>query len=48
MREHRLPRRAQFMPTDDDCPVKVNQLDNYRRTIIHRNGVTHEVLVDAD
>ena len=30
-----------------NCPVRVDQLDNYRKTIIHRNGVTHEVLVDA-
>ena len=35
------------MPTDDDCPVRVNQLDNYRKTVIHRDGVTHVVLVDA-
>ena len=27
--------------------VRVDQLDNYRKTVIHRNGVTHEVLVDS-
>ena len=47
VKEHRLPRRAKFVPTDGDCPVRVDQLNNYRKTIIHRNGVTHEVLVDA-
>ena len=47
VKEHRLPRRAKFVPTDGDCPVGINQLDDYRKTIIHRNGVTHEVLVDS-
>ena len=47
VKEHRLPRRAKFVPTDGDCSVRVNQLNNYRKTIIHRNGVTHEVLVDG-
>ena len=47
VKEHRLPRRAKFVPTGDDCPVRVDQLDNYRKTIVHRNGVTHEVLVDS-
>ena len=46
VKEHRLPRKAKFVPTGDDCPVRVDQLDNYRKTIVHRNGVTHEVLVD--
>ena len=46
MKEHRLLRRAKFVPTNGDCPVRVNQLNNYRKTI-HRNGVTHEVLVDS-
>ena len=45
VKEHRLPRKAKFVPTGDDCPVRVDRLDNYRKTIIHRNGVTHEVLV---
>ena len=47
MKEHRLPHRPKFVPTDGDCPVRVNQLNNYRKTIVHRNGVTHEVLVDS-
>ena len=47
VKEHRLPRRAKFVPTGSDCPVRVDKLTNYRRTVIHRNGVTHEVLVDA-
>ena len=47
VRIQRVPRRASFVPTDDDCPVRVNQLDNYRRSVIRRDGVTHEVLVDA-
>ena len=46
VKEHRLPRKAKFMPTDDDCPVGVDRLDNYGKTVVHRNGVTHEVLVD--
>ena len=47
VKEHRLPRRAKFVPTNGDCPVRVDQLNNYRKIIIHRNGVTHEVLVDS-
>ena len=26
MKEHRLPRRAKFVPTGSDCPVKVDQI----------------------
>ena len=47
VREHRLPHRAKFVPTNNNCPVRVDQLDGHRKTIIHRNGVTHEVLVDS-
>ena len=47
VKEHRLPRKAKFVPTDGDCPVGVDRLDNYRKTVVHRNGVTHEVLVDC-
>ena len=47
VKEHRLPRRAKFVPTEGDCPVRVDQLNSYRKTIVHRNGVTHEVLIDA-
>ena len=47
VKEHRVPRRAKFVPTDGDCLVRVDQLTNYRKTIIHRNGVTNEVLIDA-
>ena len=47
VKEHRLPRKAKFVPTGDDCPVRVDRLDNCRKTVVHRNGVTHEVLVDS-
>ena len=47
VKEHRLPRKAKFVPTGDDCPVGVDRLDNYRKTVVHRNGVNHEVLVDS-
>ena len=44
VKEHRLPCKA---PIGDDCPVGVDRLDNYRKIVVHRNGVTHEVLVDS-
>ena len=47
VKEHRLPRKAKFVPIGGDCPVGVDRLDNYRKTVVHRNGVTHEVLVDS-
>ena len=34
VKEHRLPRRAKFVPTGSDCPVRVDKLTNYRKTVI--------------
>ena len=41
MRIHRAKRRATYMP-DKTCPVPMDKLEDYRRTIAHKLDGTHE------
>ena len=45
MRYHRNKRKAPFVP-GNNCPVSLDTLDNYRRTIIRRSNRNNEDLVE--
>ena len=36
VRSHRTKRKSLFVPKDSNCPVKLEQLENFRRTIIRK------------
>ena len=41
MRTHRTTRKALFVP-DSRCPIPTERLENYRRTIVHRQNGNNE------
>ena len=44
IRVHKRPRKALFTPHNNGCPIPEEQLDDWRLTIIHRQGQEQEQL----
>ena len=47
VRIHKRLRRALFTPFNTDCPIPVDQLENYRKTVVRQPGQPQRIVTDS-
>ena len=47
VRIHKRLRKALFRPFNTDCPIPVDQLENYRKTVVRQPGQPQRIVTDS-